>query len=90
MLRNLGTNRILLAVLILGVSATWAPLWGDTTVLYDALSGETEGADYIFGDGPLYVSFSTGASPVALSDVVAKLTAAQGGSSGSDYSWTLQ
>ena len=53
------------------------------TVLYDALNGETQGADYIFGDGPLYVSFSTGASPVALSDVMAKLAAAQGGASGS-------
>ncbi len=83
MLRNLGTNRILLAVLILGASATWAPLMADTTVLYDALNNSTAGSDYIFGDGPLYVSFSTGASPVALSDVMAKLTAGQGSPGGS-------
>jgi len=61
----------------------WRPLFGDTAVLYDALNSETSGADYVFADGPLYVSFSTGASPVTLSDVMAKLTAAQGAASGS-------
>ncbi|HTS49771.1 MAG TPA: Ig-like domain-containing protein [Bryobacteraceae bacterium] len=94
LLRIPCTNRVIPAILILLCAiATWTPLFAGTTapgapaptatVLYDALNGETQGADYVFGDGPLYVSFSTGSSPVALSDVMAKLTAAQGGASGS-------
>jgi len=80
-------------VLILFCAAALTAIFADTTppgtgapaptVLYDALNSETSGADYVFADGPLYVSFSTGASPVALSDVMAKLTAAQGAASGS-------
>ena len=53
------------------------------TVLYDAFGDEISGADPIFEFGPLYASFSTGASPVALSDVMAKLTASSGTGSGS-------
>ena len=63
--------------------AAWAPLFGETTVLYDALGNATSGSDFIFGDGPLYASFSTGTSTVALSDVMAKLTAGQGAANGS-------
>lgn len=82
-LRTLSRYRRLLTVLLISSSAMWRPLFGDTAVLYDALNSETSGADYVFADGPLYVSFSTGASPVTLSDVMAKLTAAQGAASGS-------
>lgn len=46
---------------------------GGTTILFNALNGATEGADSIAQYGPLYQSFSTGASPAALSDVMVKL-----------------
>ena len=82
-LRTRIANRILLALPILICPLAWTPLFGDSTVLYDALNNNTAGADYIFGDGPLYASFSTGSSPVALSDVMAKLTAGQGAPGGS-------
>ena len=45
---------------------------GGTTVLFNSLGAATEGADSIAQYGPLDQSFSTGASPGALSDVMIK------------------
>lgn len=46
---------------------------GSTSILFNSLSAATEGADSIAQYGPLGQSFSTGASPGALSDVMVKL-----------------
>ena len=54
---------------------------GGTTVLFNSLNAATAGADSIAQYGPLGQSFSTGASPGNLSDVMVKLGVAsqQGG-----------
>lgn len=56
---------------------------GTTTVIFNSLNAATEGADSIAQYGPLGQSFSTGAAPGNLTDVMIKLGVAQlGGAAG--------
>ena len=51
-----------------------SPLFGGTVVLFNELNAPISANDFVLEDGPLYASFSTGSTPVMLSDVMAKLT----------------
>ncbi len=81
--RTTTMKRTAVILLTLICAAAWMPLFADTTVLYNALGGTTAGDDSITTYGPLYESFSTGSSPVALTDVMARLGAGVLGSSAS-------
>ncbi len=64
-------SAVLCVVFLLG---TLRPSFGDSIVLFDELNAPTAGNDSISRFGPLSASFSTGASPGSLTDVMAKLT----------------
>src|SRR5580658_4776908 len=55
------------------VLATGGLLSAATVVLYNELNTLVENFYLVTGEGPLYVSFSTGSSPVSLTDVMANL-----------------